>query len=65
VNMGDLPGVNLVIKQPKPNEETGKIDFESAIHETHFIEFLYDWYLYQAFIVRPREELIIRDQFTK
>ena len=65
MNMGDLPGVNLVIKQPLRNEETLEIDFESAICETHFIEFLYDWYDYKRFIVQPREELIIRHHISK
>ena len=55
---GDVPGVNVVIKIPK-------LDFEGAMEETHFIEFIYDWLGYKAFVVEPREELIVRNRETK
>ena len=53
--IGDIPGENVVFKLPREIK-----DVERAMEETHIIEFLYDWLGYEDFIVRPREELIIR-----
>ena len=52
---GDIPGENVVFKLPLDINDVGR-----AMEETHMIEFLYDWLGYNQFIVKPREELIIR-----
>ena len=52
---GDIPGENVVFKLPRKIK-----DAKSAMEETHIIEFLYDWMGYDEFIVKPREELIVR-----
>ena len=62
---GDIPGENVVVKIPLLDKRTNQIDFNGAIEETHMIEFFYDWLSYRAWIVEPREELLICKYHTR
>ena len=60
VLLGDVPGMNTVVKIPLKNPRTGKADFEGAMTEAHIIEFIYDWLGFKDYVVEPREEMIVR-----
>ena len=64
VLIGDVPGIDVVIKMPVPNKD-GTFDAEGAMGETHLIEYAIDHLYYSEFIVKAREELIIRQCRTK
>jgi len=57
VLIGDVPSANIVLKIPL---NTNQNSIESAIEETHLIEFMYDWKGYRDCVVEPLEELIVR-----
>ena len=60
VLIGDVPGINVVIKAPINIE-----DIEMAMDETQFIDILYDKSDNKSFVVQPREELIICNEESK